>query len=424
MIQAMYSGVSGLRAFKSQLDVIGNNIANLNTTGYKSARVTFRDMMSQTVSAGSSPGQGVGGTNPTQVGLGVSVASIDTDTSQGSLQATGRMTDIAIEGSGYLMVGDGSNRYYTRDGAFTLDADYNLVAASSGMKVLGWMPDASGLINTAQAPGADAGIRAPVGTLANAKQTTMVRIGRNLDSGSDVGTEASPNIDVFDSQGTAHRLDITFTKTGTPSQWTYAVFCADVDAGDPTATPPVLPTPVKTGTMNFDANGKSDTDLVDISLTLATPNGSKTPLLAKVSLGAVTQLAGATTVSASYQDGLRLGTLEGFDIEKDGTIMGTFDNGSKEALGQIALAEFSNSSGLVKAGANMLSEGPNSGIPQVAPPGTGSRGKLTVGFLEASNVDLSSEFANMIVAQRGFQANSRIITVSDEVIQELVQLKR
>jgi flagellar hook protein FlgE len=157
---------------------------------------------------------------------------------------------------------------------------------------------------------------------------------------------------------------------------------------------------------------------------MATPNGSLSPLEANLSFGAMTQLDGEMSVAAGYQDGLQLGTLQGFDIRKDGTIMGTFDNGSEQALGQMALAAFSNPSGLIKIGANLLSDGPNSGLAQVAPPGSGNRGNLTAGFLEASNVDLSSEFANMIIAQRGFQANSRTITVSDEVIQELVQLKR
>ena len=418
MIQAMYSGVSGLKAFKAQLDVIGNNIANLNTIGYKSSRVSFREMMNQTVSAGSSPGQGLGGTNPTQIGLGVTVAAIDTDTSQGSLQATGRMTDVAVEGAGYFVMGNGIERFYSRDGSFTLDADYNLVSASSGMKVLGWMPDPStGAIDSTKIPTAGDGIRVPVGTLANAKQTTIVKFGRNLDADAAQGTTVTPNIDIYDSLGISHRLNVALTKTANPAEWAYDVFCPDVDSSDP-------PVPVASGVLTFDGNGRCETDLVDISLSLAVSNGSVSPLEAQISFGAVTQLSGATTVAASYQDGLQIGTLQGFDIDRDGTVMGRYDNGSRQALGRIALAGFSNPSGLVKMGANMLTQGPNSGIPQIAPPGTGGRGTLTVGFLESSNVDLSTEFANMITAQRGFQANSRIVTVSDEVIHELVQLKR
>ena len=430
MIQAMYSGVSGLRAFKTQLDVIGNNIANLNTIGFKASRVSFQDTMSQTMNAGSGPSAGGGGINPSQVGLGVTVGSIDMDTAQGSLQSTGRAADVAIEGGGYLMLGDGAKLAYTRNGAFSLDADFNLVSASSGMKVLGWSPDSlTGAVDSSQVPTSASGIKIPIGNLCNARQTTVANFGKNLNLDAPVGTTVSPNTFVYDSLGSKHTINVTFTKTANASEWSYSVYAPDVDSGDPNATPPVLPAPVKTGTISFNSKGYSDLNLVDVSLAFANPNGSRSPLNFQLAFGSITQFAsggptGDSDIAASYQDGLGVGTLQGFDIEKDGTVMGTFDNGSKQILGQLALATFSNPAGLIKGGSNMLIEGPNSGIPQVAPPGSGSRGGLAAGFLETSNVDLSNEFANMIIAQRGFQANARTITASDEVVQELVQLKR
>lgn len=429
MIQAMYSGVSGLRAFKSQLDVIGNNIANLNTIGFKSSRVSFQEMMSQTWNAGTGPSSGSGGVNPLQVGLGVTVGAIDTDTSQGSLQSTGKSTDVAIQGGGYLMLGSGDNILFSRDGAFSLDGDYNLVSATSGFKVLGWTPNASGNLDVSATPSASSGIKIPIGNMSNARQTSILKMGKNLDMDSAVGTTVTPNAVIYDSLGAAHTLNIAFTKTSTPGQWSYSVFCPDVSAGNPTAVPPVPPTPVKTGVVNFDANGRCTSGVVDISMTLALPNGSQSPFNFQMSLEDVTQLAGggsagSSTVSASYQDGLTVGTLQSFDVGRDGIVTGIFGNGNKQILGQIALAVFSNPAGLVRAGSNTVAQGPNSGIPQVAPPNSSGTGMLASGFLEASNVDLSNEFANMIIAQRGFQANARTITTSDEIIQELVQLKR
>lgn len=433
MIQAMYSGVSGLKAFKSQLDVIGNNIANLNTIGFKSGRVSFQDMMSQTWNSGTGAYQGSGGINPIQVGLGVAVGAVDTDTSQGSLQSTGKSTDVAIQGSGYLMLGDGASTSYSRDGSFSLDGDYNLVAASSGLKVLGWSPNpVTGLVDTSAVPSPSSGIKIPIGNMSNARQTTILRFSKNLDMSAATGASVTPNAYIYDSLGQEHTVNVTFTKSATPGQWDYKVCCPDVNNGDPLASPPVPPTPVASGTLTFDSAGRCTNGDANISMALATPNGSKSPLKFDISFSDMTQLAGGgsvagdgSNVSASYQDGLSVGTLQSFDIGKDGTITGIFGNGNKQVLGQIALAVFSNPAGLVKAGNNVLDVGPNSGIPQVAPPGSqGSTGVLTSGFLEASNVDLSNEFANMIIAQRGFQANARTITTSDEVIQELVQLKR
>jgi len=194
------------------------------------------------------------------------------------------------------------------------------------------------------------------------------------------------------------------------------VYCEESDAA-----PGV---PVATMDITFDEKGHCTVPPLDVSFALAVDNGSQTPLQWSIDMTGLSQLQGNDTADLTYQDGLPLGTLESFSVDRSGAVFGAFTNGSTRQLGQVALAVFNNAAGLNRMGGNVLSESPNSGTPQLGLPGSGSRGLLSAGFLEASNVDLATEFANMIVAQRGFQASSRIITVSDEVLQDLVALKR
>jgi flagellar hook protein FlgE len=416
MIQAMYNGVSGLRAHKTQMDVISNNIANINTIGFKSSRVNFREMLSQTVRGATAPKPGgIGGTNPVQIGLGTSVGSVDASISQGSLISTGKLTDVAVEGNGYLVLGDGSGKYYTRDGSLSLDSEGILVSAGSGLKVLGWMADPfTGVIDNTVPISASSAIRLPVGQLAISRQTTGVTYGGNLNSNAAAGESYGMSAQVYDSLGAAHTLTVDFTKTANPGEWSWVASSPDAD---PAA-------PVGSGSVTFDSNGNCLTSSGSVSLTLASANGATNPVDMSLSFQSITQLAGDTTISPTSQNGLPLGGLDSFTIGKDGVISGAFTNGMSQPLGQIALAQFSNAAGLSKAGSNLLIESSNSGLPQIGQPSVGSLGNITAGFLESSNVDLPSEFAAMIVAQRGFQANSRIITTSDEILQELVQLKR
>jgi flagellar hook protein FlgE len=411
----MYSGITGMKAFKSDLDVIGNNIANINTTGYKTSRASFKEMLSQTLQGASAPTSTKGGSNPTQVGLGVMIGSIDTDLSQGSLQSTGRQTDLAIEGNGFFALGDGSNIYYSRDGILSLDANYNLVAASTGLKVLGWMADpVTGIIDTVASISGGSGIRLPIGGLSLARQTSIVKIGGNLDASAAVGEQDTVKFDIYDSLGLTHDVSVVLTKTANAAEWSCDIYCPDADSVNPIAT----------GTLQFDAHGHSLVSSIPLSITLSAPNGSVTPIDIDVSFADTSQLNGPRTADLTYQDGLPQGTLESFSIDRNGTVSGTFTNGASRTLAQLALAKFNNASGLMKVGNNLLRESPNSGPPQIGEPGTGGLGRIAAGFIEASNVDLANEFASMIVAQRGFQANSRIISVSDEVLQDLVALKR
>ena len=429
MIQALFSGISGMKAFKSSLDVIGNNIANVNTTGYKSGRATFKEMLSQTLSGGSGPTDSLGGTNPSQVGLGVLLGTIDTDQTQGSMTSTGRKTDAAIEGNGYFVLGNGKRNYFTRDGAFALDAKNYLVASSNGMKVGGWTPDpVTGVIDTSSPIGPTSGVRIPIGELSIAKQTAAVDIGGNLDATSADGTSYEMKFDVYDSLGITHQMNLKFTKTTTPGEWTYEAVCPDVDPAVPVTPGTPVPVPpaasVTAGTLAFDTLGASTTATVPLSLTFAIPTGAITPLDFEINLAKMTQLNGANTADMTYQDGLPLGTLESFNVDRSGKIAGTFTNGSTRNLGQLTLCAFNNPAGLMKSGANLMIESANSGTPRMGMPGEGSLGMISAGFLEASNVDLASEFSQMIISQRGFQANSKIITTSDEILNDLVNLKR
>lgn len=421
MLQAMYSGVSGLKANMTQMDSISNNIANINTTGYKSSTVMFQAMLTKTLkSAGSPQAGGVGGTDPMQIGLGVTASSIEIDQTSGPQESTGKSTDVAIDGSGYLMLTDGSSKFYTRDGSFTLDSDGNLVAASSGMKVMGWMANAtSGDIDNTAVISPSSTITLPLGQLAVAKQTSKVTYGGNLNSTTDAGASTSASVQVYDSLGNAHPVSLTIAKSATDGEWKWTASSADgaIAIGDGTST---------SGTLQFDGNGKilNHSGTGTIGLTLTDSGGATNPMTCTLDMSSITQLTGTTSVAASSQDGTAIGMLEDFSIGKDGVISGKFSNGMIQALAQISLAQFSNPSGLTNSGGNTYQQSSNSGLPQIGVPSTGGRGALLAGYLEGSNVDLPTEFANMIIAQRGFQANSKIITTSDQILQELVNLKQ
>lgn len=357
MIQAMYNGVSETRAHKSQMDVISNNIANINTVGFKTSRVNFREMLSQTLRGATAPKPGgLGGTDPVQIGLGTSIGSIDTLYTQGSLIATGKATDVAIEGSGFFILTDGQSKYYTRDGSFQLDSEGYLVASGSGMKVLGWAADPNtGEINTTSPVTFESAIRLPVGQLVISRQTTSVTYGGNLDAGTEVGQGYTISVEIYDSLGAPHTLTVLFTKTENDGEWTW-------EAGSPDSEPGV---PVGSGTIVFDSSGNCRTQSGNISLTLASPRGANNPILASLDFRGITQLAGETTICPTSQNGLPLGGLDSFTIGKDGVISGFFTNGMCSPLGQIALAQFSNPSGLSRVGGNLLVETSNSGLPQI-----------------------------------------------------------
>jgi flagellar hook protein FlgE len=392
MLRSLYSGISGLRAHQTMLDVTGNNIANVNTTAFKASATQFQDTLSQMTQGAGGPQAGAGGTNPAQVGLGVQVAGITTNFAQGSAQSTGRSRDMMISGDGYFVTRQGGETLYTRAGAFDFDAQGRLVSPD-GAFVQGWS-GVNGVINTG---GATGNITLPLDAISPAKATTTATVGGNLPSDAAVGTVLVRDVKVYDASGTARQLSLTFTSTG-PGAWNVAG--AD---GATTAN----------GTLAF-TNGTLN----------AASNQSLVVGGTTVDLSKIEGFAALTTVSVTDQNGNDAGTLKSYTLGKDGTLIGVFSNGGQVAIGRIALATFINPGGLEKAGGSSYRTTVNSGAAEVGEAGQGSLGSLSSGQLEMSNVDLSQEFTNLIVAQRGFQANARIITTSDEVLQELTNLKR
>lgn len=392
MLRSLYSGISGLRAHQTMLDVTGNNIANVNTTAFKASATQFQDTLSQMTQGAGGPQAGAGGTNPAQVGLGVQVAGITTNFAQGSAQSTGRSRDMMISGDGYFVTQQGGETLYTRAGAFDFDAQGRLVSPD-GAFVQGWS-GVNGVINTGAATG---NITLPLDAISPAKATTTATVGGNLPSDAAVGTALVRDVKVYDASGTARQLSLTFTSTG-PGAWTVAGADGAVTAN---------------GTLTF-TNGT-----LNAASTQSLVVGGTT-----VDLSQIEGFAALTTVSVTDQNGNDAGTLKSYTLGKDGTLVGVFSNGGQVPIGRIALATFINPGGLEKAGGSSYRTTVNSGAAEVGQAGQGSLGALSSGQLEMSNVDLSQEFTNLIVAQRGFQANARIITTSDEVLQELTNLKR
>lgn len=405
MLRSMFAGISGLRGHQTMMDVVSNNISNVNTTGYKQSRATFQEALVQTMRGAAGAGEAQGGVNPYQLGLGANVAGVDTVFSQGSTQTTGRNTDLAINGEGFFAVERDGQVQYTRAGAFNLDEAGSLVNAGGG-RVLGYGLDANGEVDPAAAPGP---LELPMGQTIDPDVTEQVRVGGNLDAAADVGAAHNSSITVYDSQGVGHELALRWEKTG-GNAWDLTATAPDGTAqtyaltfdGEGALTSP--------GELNFTFD-PADADPVALTLDLA----GNTPL---------TQYEGSFTAEARGQDGAPMGFLRGFEFGADGTVTGRFSNGESEVLGAVAVATFDNPGGLEREGESMYAATVNSGQPIVGLPAQGGVGTITPGALEMSNVDLAQEFTNLIIAQRGFQANSRTITTSDELLQELVQMKR
>ena len=387
MLRSLYSGISGLSSHQTMLDVTGNNIANVNTAGFKGSSVRFQDSLSQLMAGAGTPADQVGGTTPAQVGLGVQIAAIQTNFAQGSAQTTGRAGDLMIAGDGFFAVRAGGETLYTRAGGFSFDAAGKMVTADGGI-VQGWVAGQGG-VNTGQAP---VNIVLPQDAVSAAQATTTAAVTGNLPSSATVGDEIVRDITVYDAEGVASSLSLTFTRTATG--WDVA------DAGSGATGSLTFTDGIQNGGLTLTAGGVA------------------------VDLSSVTGYADLKTVAITEQDGSAAGTLQAYGITKDGSVIGTFSNGRTEVLAKIAMATFANPEGLEKAGSTAYRVSVNSGAAQIGEPGQAGFGGLVSGALEMSNVDLSQEFTNLIIAQRGFQANARIITTSDEVLQELTQLKR
>ncbi|AOY77314.1 flagellar hook protein FlgE [Clostridium formicaceticum] len=495
MMRSMFSAVSGLRAHQTKMDVIGNNIANVNTIGFKGSRMTFQEVMNQTIQGASAARDGRGGTNPQQVGLGIDVAAMDTFHIQGTVERTEYMTDVMISGNGFFIVSDDANalnQYYTRAGSFSLDASGNLVTPD-GFKVLGFradeegvlQPNLSGLVISKSATfnpmatdrvtmkgNLDAGTKrfalpadgALVANLAgfNGNQEALDAAGgpnegmvyRAVLKDPDAAYQPNPNEDnynpvvyqinqeftdsvaretsyeVFDGLGGIHRIKQAYIRIEDDadgnSQFRVETFYLDKDgnmihatgqADDPLTAP-------QNNILTFDAKGKLIAgQSMQLRIGEGLTNGAEATTFT-LSHRDLTMFASSSTAHADETNGFPLGTLDDFTIAPTGEITGIFSNGERKLLGQIRLANFRNPAGLEKIGSNMYRATSNSGIPIEDNPGVGGLGTLSAGSLEMSNVDLSREIVTMIATQRGFQSNSRIITTSDEMLQEVVNMKR
>lgn len=573
---AFFTGLTGLTANARNLDVIGNNISNVNTTAFKSSRLMFASQFSRTLSGGSPPGNSSGGTNPSQIGLGVTIAGTQRNFSAGSVSPTGDPRDLAIDGAGFFIVDRAGAQLYTRAGAFRQNNNNDLVTIG-GERVQGFGVDA----NFNVVPGIVGNINIPVGTMTLAEATQTVRVGGNLNSGGSVPTHgslttfaalaalptASPApgpgnaletntrlVDIEDptsagnpmlgsgvvikvtgaKKGTQSAPDAMFTVTPTSTVQDYLNFLnnalnintttgANPDGSTPGAAlntttgvlslvgntgtvnsldvktaniavigssgassnPFVLTTAnqadgesvltsfvaydslgtpltinlrmtleskqggsgttwrfyaespdnkgtnaiVGTGTVNFDSAGRIvGNSTVGLSID-RTGTGATSPMVFNMEFAgqssAVTALASQTSsLAALSQDGAPIGTLGGFSVGQDGTITGSFSNGLSRTLGQVAIATFTNAEGLIDVGGNVFATGPNSGEPLIGPPLTLGSGKIVGGALELSNVDLSQEFVNLILASTGYSAASRIITTTDQLMQQLLALGR
>jgi flagellar hook protein FlgE len=563
----MFAGVAGSRNHQLKMDVIGNNISNINTIGYKSSRMSFQEAFAQTLKAGSSPTGGTtGGTNPAQVGLGTRVRSIDVVMTQGSLEGTDRLTDLAIDGEGFFVLTDGVSRMYSRDGSFDIDGEGYVVSPGSGWKVMGWRAtdgkiDASQPIET---------LRLMIGESMTAKATDSIRYRGNLNAessslysiealdtavvagtalldaartavagggdvaavleavedersavdgaveavmsavaaglsnpaataddivgaaqaaaaGNDVAldmaaaaadlvasvpgitaldvakllsdtattvkgtTEAAVNAaisaaaeptatsekvkdtvgdvldsvnaslaaaravpsdwatqtQVYDSQGVQHNLQIRFYKVEN-NKWVWRV-------SSPGAT--------GEGVIRFQSDGQCDRDYALQQVVIDPANGADL-IMINIDFTNVSQFGAGSNVTDAMVNGFPSGTLESFKIDPDGTITGIYSNQQNEVLGQIVLAKFTNPAGLSREGSNLYAETPNSGSANVGAAEDGGRGSIISGSVEMSNVDLAREFTDLIITLRGFQANARLITTAEEMLQELIQLKR
>jgi len=507
----MYAGVSGLNSHQQMMDVTGNNISNVNTIGFKSSRVTFKEMLSQTIQGASAPQANRAGTNPQQVGLGVGVGSIDSDMSSGNLQSTGKTSDVAIQGDGFFVLRDGNNQVYSRAGNLNFDEEGRLYSSSTGMLVQGWEADANGDYGDFNAQNiGDITLQQEI----NAQETDRVRFGKNLDasimngleiheqsftngeslsisreegssfnvwdytfkdgSGTEIentialnpdgtigdgstgtiqqiGTtdysfknletadgskylsvvnnttatddeivefgysqnaERNLSVDVFDSQGEKHTVQMQLEKI-LNNQWGIGELSVDGVNG---------PLDYDTAhVIEFDSDGNVlNGDSMELSFE---PAGTEEEQGVELDFSSMTQFAGDMTANFTNVNGYTAGALESFSFTETGDVVGSYSNGLTQTLAKLGLANFSNPSGLSRQ-EGVFQTTSNSGDPELGPAAQGGFGSLAPATLEMSNANLSQEFTNMITAQRGFQASSKLITTSDEMLQELVNLKR
>ena len=402
--------LSGLQADTVALNTIGNNLANLNTTAYKGQSTSFEDLFYQQIGES-------GSGDAIQTGAGVKVSGTNTNFLQGTLLPTTDSADMAVAGNGFFVVQQNGVQSLTRAGNFQLDSNGNLTTVD-GEQVMGYGA-VNGVVN--QAGGLQA-LSIPVGANEAAQATGNVSVTANLNASATTGTTFSSPVQVFDSLGSSHQVTITYTKTGT-NTWNYSIA---LPAGDATGVPVN-----NTGTLTFDSSGKLTSPTGSVAgvtfpgLTDGASNMSFNWNLDDSSGNpTVTQLAAASSNSGTLQDGFASGVYQSFKVGSDGVITAQFSNGRTSTVGQVAVATVANTAGLTVTGNNNFTTTAASGLATVGVAGTGGRGTISDDSLEQSNVDISSEFSNLIVAQRAFEANSKTVTTFDTVTQDTLALIR
>ena len=505
MMRSLFAGVAGLRTHQTRMDVIGNNIANVNTTAYKSQSMVFSDLMYQTTqkASGANAQTGVGGTNARQIGLGSKTGAIKTAiASQGAAQSTNDPFDIMISGDAFFVVSNGSENFFTRDGSFYIDGKGNLAMTSTGYNVMGWQPDPTDPQNIKKGPVGPRRLMTGANMTYPPEATTKATVDGVIDKyDTDVNSDDGRvmNLEFFDNQGykytaklSVHAIDgdkgqfyvkldniidaegnsIMYDKDGkeipgVTDKFTFGSGTDSIKAPQDDGTGNMVPSDVMMKNPNFDSTKPADPATnpekipVTNAIVLQYVEGEGT--FSYVGLEAGLDSGGETTklnfgglpifpangididFSATFNynkngvstmssyaglengegEGRKVGDLSGITVQKDGKIYASYDNGQRRLLGQIAVATFANPSGLEKEGDNLYSATMNSGdFDGVGEDITQNGGRMDSGMLEMSNVDLSQQFTEMITTQRGFQANSRIITVSDTLLEELTNLKR
>jgi flagellar hook protein FlgE len=414
MIGSLFAGISGLNANSTAMTVIGDNIANVNTTAFKANRSSFANVLSQSL----------GGSIGSDIGRGVEFWGTSPLWTQGSLENTSSPTDLAISGKGFFIVqDDAGTNFYTRAGQFHLDQVGDMVNPD-GYLVQGYAIDANGNLGNLTS------ISIPGERISPPSATTEFSFDINLDSTTATNGTYSTSQSVFDTLGNAIPLTLTFTKTANPGEWTVGA-AIPASAGSGVAFNPASG-PTGTITMTFDANGDLANPAGDQTLQLTLTNGAANPLditwdlvdTSGANLGDITGYATPSATTFQYQDGYTSGVLRGISVDEDGVVTAAYSNGQLTPTFQIALADFPSYDGLAKLGKNLYSESLASGQPMPGVAGNGRMGSITPGAIEMSNIDLAQEFVKMITTQRAFQANSRVITTSDEILSELINIKR
>ena len=448
MMRSLYSGVAGLKSHQTKMDVIGNNIANVNTVGFKAATVSFSDVLYQKTQSASASSGNLGGINAKQIGLGTAVSSIYTDLSaSGSAQNTNNTYDLMIEGSQFFIVSNAGGTYFTKVGSFTVDGVGNLVTYN-GEYVMGWLPDPDDPSIIKRDIVKPLAIESDANKYADPEATTAAYVAGNIDKLDTKLTSADGHVmtmTIYDKQGYSYTVKMKITQDTTDTS-KYNVTVTDVvDSNNVTIKDKYNITfggaALGTGSikLSFDAaTGKFKDIAGNKEATLQIePKGTSGDVFADEGIAinfensTMYSSSGSTNIAmyggdiAGQGKGKMVGTMIGTSINTDGKIYGTYDNGDIKLLGQIAVASFANASGLEKAGDNLYIASRNSGeFDGIGEDISTSGGKINQGVIEMSNVDLSKEFTEMITTQRGFQANSRIITTSDTMLEELVNLKR